>query len=53
MKLSGPDLASPELASARELGQWPFLVSSFGRDETGELYLLDYNGGALYRLVAG
>jgi glucose/arabinose dehydrogenase len=52
MKLPGPDLASNELSSARELGKWPFLVSSFGRDEAGELYLLDYAGGALYRLTA-
>lgn len=51
MKLPGPFLASSELASARELGQWPFLVSSFGRDEAGELYLLDYAEGSLYRLA--
>jgi glucose/arabinose dehydrogenase len=50
-KLPGPYLASKELVEPRHLGKWPFLISSFGRDETGELYLLDFAGGALYRLA--
>ncbi len=29
-----------------------FLISSFGEDEAGELYLLDHGGGAVYQLVA-
>jgi hypothetical protein len=29
-----------------------FLISSFGEDEVGELYLLDHGGGAVYQLVA-
>jgi glucose/arabinose dehydrogenase len=45
-------LVEPVFEYGRELGQWPFLISSFGRDEAGELYLLDYGGGALYRLAA-
>ncbi len=28
----------------------PFSISSFGEDAAGELYVLDLNGGALYRL---
>ncbi|MBI5934961.1 MAG: PQQ-dependent sugar dehydrogenase [Chloroflexi bacterium] len=28
-----------------------FLISSFGEDEQGELYLLDYGNGVLYRLA--
>jgi glucose/arabinose dehydrogenase len=28
-----------------------FLISSFGEDENGELYLTDYNGGVIYQLV--
>jgi len=28
------------------------LISSFGEDEAGELYLLDHGGGAVYQLVA-
>ncbi len=28
-----------------------FQVSSFGEDEAGELYLTDFGGGALYRLI--
>jgi hypothetical protein len=26
-------------------------VTTFGEDETGELYLADYNGGALYQII--
>lgn len=29
-----------------------FLISSFGEDEQGEIYIVDYNGG-LYRIVPG
>jgi glucose/arabinose dehydrogenase len=30
-----------------------FTVSAFGRDTSGELYLLDYGGGTILRLAAG
>ena len=29
----------------------PFAISTFGEDEAGEIYVADYSGGALYRLV--
>jgi glucose/arabinose dehydrogenase len=29
-----------------------YMISTFGEDETGELYLADYAGGRIYRLVA-
>jgi len=29
-----------------------FLISSFGEDEAGELYVLDHSGGAVYQFVA-
>jgi glucose/arabinose dehydrogenase len=35
------------------LGQWPVLPSSFGRDAQGEVYVVDYSKGGLYRLAAG
>jgi glucose/arabinose dehydrogenase len=53
MKLPSPHLTSKGLRPARELGKWPFLISSFARDERGELYLLDYAGGTVQRLAAG
>ncbi len=45
--------------SQDELGTWKmtilpsanFSISSFGEDQDGEIYLLDYNGG-IYRLIA-
>jgi glucose/arabinose dehydrogenase len=30
----------------------PFFISSFGEDEAGELYIIDYYSGALYQFVA-
>jgi glucose/arabinose dehydrogenase len=51
MKLPGPYLARTGLAEARLLGNWPFLISSFGRDEAGELYLVDYSSGKVFRLA--
>lgn len=50
MKLPGPYLPQTGLAEARLLGNWPYLISSFGRDETGEMYLLDYSSGKVFRL---
>jgi glucose/arabinose dehydrogenase len=29
----------------------PFLISSFGEDEAGELYLTDYGSGSVYRIL--
>jgi glucose/arabinose dehydrogenase len=50
MKLPGPYLAGAGPGEARLLGNWPFLISSFGRGEDGELYLLDYSSGKIFRL---
>jgi glucose/arabinose dehydrogenase len=30
-----------------------FMISTFGEDEAGELYIASYSGGALYRIVGG
>ncbi|MFN2227638.1 MAG: PQQ-dependent sugar dehydrogenase [Anaerolineae bacterium] len=37
---------------AAQVGQAEGLLTSFGEDEAGELYVVDMGGGALYRLVA-
>jgi Dockerin type I domain len=29
----------------------PYTISSFGEDEAGELYLVDYSGGSIMRIV--
>jgi glucose/arabinose dehydrogenase len=39
--------------AALALGQWPVLISSFGRDGDGELYLADYGRGAIFRIDPG
>lgn len=35
------------------LGKWPILVSTFGRDAAGEVYVADYGSGKIYRIVSG
>jgi hypothetical protein len=35
----------------QELFQTGFTITSFGMDDAGEVYVSDYNGGAVYRLV--
>lgn len=35
----------------QELLDTPYFISTFGEDEAGELYLSDYAGGAIYRLI--
>lgn len=35
----------------QELFQTGFTITSFGVDDAGEVYVTDYNGGAVYRLV--
>jgi sugar lactone lactonase YvrE len=38
-------------AGPAALGRWQVLISSFARDADGELYLLDFQGGAVHRIV--
>jgi glucose/arabinose dehydrogenase len=40
----------PQVVEATSLGRWPILVSSFGRDVSGELYVLAHGRGMLLRL---
>jgi len=53
LPLPNPDIPEKGLREGKKLGVWPMLVSSFGRDEQGELYAVDYGQGGVYRLVAG
>ncbi len=48
------DLSEPDdaLASPTALGHWPMLISSFGRDPAGDLYVVDYGGGRLLKVAA-
>jgi hypothetical protein len=36
-----------------ELGFQPIKISSFGEDPAGEVYVVDMQGGAVYRIVDG
>jgi len=36
-----------------ELGFQPIKISSFGEDPAGELYVVDLQGGVVYRVVDG
>ncbi|MCA9641968.1 MAG: PQQ-dependent sugar dehydrogenase, partial [Myxococcales bacterium] len=36
----------------QSLGQWPYLISTFGQDAKGEIYLADYSRGDIYRFEA-
>lgn len=45
-----PASRSTPVESARALGRWPVLVSSFGEDGAGELYVLDYGQGRVLRI---
>jgi glucose/arabinose dehydrogenase len=37
--------------SARLLGKWPYLISAFGRDAAGEVYVADYSEGRIFRFA--
>lgn len=41
---------NPPAAAVTALGHFPLLISSFGRDGAGELYVADYQAGTIYRL---
>jgi glucose/arabinose dehydrogenase len=45
-----PRTAESEMSVAVALGQWPMAISTFGRDSTGEIYVVDYAQGSVYRL---
>lgn len=43
------DLDAP--SSAKTLGKWPLLPSTFGRDAAGELYVASFGDGVVYRIA--
>ncbi|MEN0064388.1 MAG: PQQ-dependent sugar dehydrogenase [Myxococcota bacterium] len=47
--LEVPDRARS--VKALSLGQWPVLISAFGLDEAGDLYVVDYGRGSIYAVV--
>ena len=48
--VDGPDTIITDHTASLGFPQQPFIVS-FGRDRTGELYIVDYVGGKLYKIV--
>jgi len=46
-----PAAAGVRAPGPAALGRWQVLISSFGRDGDGELYVLDFQGGAVHRIV--
>lgn len=46
-----PADAPSRLQTAAALGKRPILISTFGRDHTGELYVADFSAGIVYKLV--
>ena len=49
--LAVPD--EPVAVEATELGTWPVLLSSFGLDASGDLYVLDFGRGVVFSVVSG
>lgn len=45
-----PDNASQKVKAVYTLGKWPVLISSFGRDSSGNVYLLDLGKGKVFRI---
>jgi len=37
-------------ATAHALGRWGLLISTFGRDTRGRVYVADFSGGTIYRI---
>ncbi|MBN8220718.1 MAG: PQQ-dependent sugar dehydrogenase [Spirochaetes bacterium] len=47
-----PESAQGKVDKAYTLGQWPVLISAFGRDNGGNLYAADFGSGKILRLAA-
>ncbi|AOP36020.1 dehydrogenase [Leptospira tipperaryensis] len=45
-----PDTTGQPAKKVYTLGKWPVLISSFGRDASGKVYLTDFGSGKIYRL---
>ena len=44
-----PSDRSSRVETVHTLGQWPMLISSFGLDGAGQLYVVDYGQGRVLR----
>ena len=51
-RLWGLRETSPNNWTMTQAAQTGLGISSFGEDQNGEVYVVDYNGGALYRVTA-
>jgi glucose/arabinose dehydrogenase len=45
-----PQNTGSTTAKIYSLGKWPLLISTFGRDASGKIYVADYDKGVIYRL---
>lgn len=45
-----PATDAGRVKSVEALGKWPILISTFGRDSKGRVYLADYPRGDIYRI---
>ncbi|EMO83341.1 PQQ-dependent sugar dehydrogenase [Leptospira santarosai] len=45
-----PEQSGQPAKKVYSLGKWPMLVSSFGRDSAGKVYLSDFGSGKIYRI---
>lgn len=45
-----PEVDSQAPATVHALGRWGMLISTFGRDSTGRLYVADFGTGTIYRM---
>lgn len=46
-----PDNAQSKVERVYTLGQWPVLISTFGRDAAGNVYAADFGSGKVFRLA--
>jgi glucose/arabinose dehydrogenase len=49
--LEVPAQPGVKAASVKSLGKWQLLISTFGRDENGELFVGDFQSGSILQLV--
>lgn len=45
-----PSTAGGKAKAAMSLGRWPLLLSTFGRDASGEVYVGDFGSGRIFRI---
>ncbi|XDD48744.1 sorbosone dehydrogenase family protein [Leptospira sp. WS92.C1] len=45
-----PDTTEQSVKEIYSLGKWPILISTFGRDAAGKVYLADFGSGKIYRI---